>query len=91
MELLILNGLVNGLIVGGIYALVGVSLTLLYGVLRWSFRTRRFGSRLGPPSSVLDLRRAPLLAVPIAAVASSLPAGASIRAVPRLARSDDPS
>ena len=34
MELLILNGLVNGLIVGGIYALVGVSLTLLYGVLR---------------------------------------------------------
>jgi branched-chain amino acid transport system permease protein len=34
MELLILNGVVNGLIVGGIYALVGVSLTLLYGVLR---------------------------------------------------------
>ena len=34
MELLILNGIVNGLIVGGIYALVGVSLTLLYGVLR---------------------------------------------------------
>ena len=34
MELLILNGIVNGLIVGGVYALVGVSLTLLYGVLR---------------------------------------------------------
>ena len=34
MELLILNGIVNGLIVGGVYALIGVSLTLLYGVLR---------------------------------------------------------
>src|ERR1044072_1988577 len=34
MELLILNGIVNGLIVGGVYALIGMSLTLLYGVLR---------------------------------------------------------
>jgi len=34
METLVLNGLVNGLIVGGVYALIGLSLTLLYGVLR---------------------------------------------------------
>jgi branched-chain amino acid transport system permease protein len=72
MELLILNGLVNGLIVGGIYALVGVSLTLLYGVLRvvnfahgefviaGSFLAFVLFSSFGVP---------PLLAVPIAAVA----------------------
>ena len=70
MELLILNGLVNGLIVGGIYALVGVSLTLLYGVLRvvnfahgefviaGSFFAFVLFSSLGVP---------PLLAVPMAA------------------------
>ena len=34
METLILIGIANGLIVGSVYALIGVSLTLLYGVLR---------------------------------------------------------
>jgi branched-chain amino acid transport system permease protein len=34
LEILVLNGIVNGLIVGGVYALIGMSLTLLYGVLR---------------------------------------------------------
>jgi branched-chain amino acid transport system permease protein len=94
MELLILNGLVNGLIVGGIYALVGVSLTLLYGVLRvvnfahgefviaGSFLAFALFSSLGVP---------PLLAVPIAAVAFFAAGwGLYYVLIPRLARSDDP-
>ena len=94
MELLILNGLVNGLIVGGIYALVGVSLTLLYGVLRvvnfahgefviaGSFLAFVLFSGFGVP---------PLLAVPIAAVAFFAAGwGLYYVLIPRLARSDDP-
>ncbi len=94
MELLILNGLVNGLIVGGIYALVGVSLTLLYGVLRvvnfahgefviaGSFLAFVLFSGFGMP---------PLLAVPIAAVAFFAAGwGLYYVLIPRLARSDDP-
>lgn len=94
MELLILNGLVNGLIVGGIYALVGVSLTLLYGVLRvvnfahgefviaGSFLAFVLFSGFGVP---------PLLAVPIAAVVFFAAGwGLYYVLIPRLARSDDP-
>ena len=94
MELLILNGLVNGLIVGSIYALVGVSLTLLYGVLRvvnfahgefviaGSFLAFVLFSSFGVP---------PLLAVPIAAVAFFAAGwGLYYVLIPRLARSDDP-
>ena len=94
MELLILNGLVNGLIVGGIYALVGVSLTLLYGVLRvvnfahgefviaGSFLAFVLFSSFGVP---------PLLAVPIAAVVFFAAGwGLYYVLIPRLARSDDP-
>ena len=94
MELLILNGLVNGLIVGGIYALVGVSLTLLYGVLRvvnfahgefviaGSFFAFVLFSSLGIP---------PLLAVPAAAVAFFIAGwGLYYVLIPRLSRSDDP-
>jgi branched-chain amino acid transport system permease protein len=94
MELLILNGLVNGLIVGSIYALVGVSLTLLYGVLRvvnfahgefviaGSFLAFVLFSGFGVP---------PLLAVPIAAVAFFAAGwGLYYVLIPRLARSDDP-
>jgi branched-chain amino acid transport system permease protein len=93
MELLILNGLVNGLIVGGIYALVGVSLTLLYGVLRvvnfahgefviaGSFLAFVLFSSFGVP---------PLLAVPIAAVVFFAAGwGLYYVLIPRLARSDD--
>ena len=94
MELLILNGLVNGLIVGGIYALVGVSLTLLYGVLRVvNFAHGEFviaGSFL---AFVLfcSFGVAPLLAVPIAAVAFFAAGwGLYYVLIPRLARSDDP-
>ncbi|SEP13982.1 branched-chain amino acid transport system permease protein [Rhodospirillales bacterium URHD0017] len=94
MELLILNGLVNGLIVGGIYALVGVSLTLLYGVLRvvnfahgefviaGSFLAFVLFTSFGIP---------PLLAVPIAAVVFFIAGwGLYYVLIPRLARSDDP-
>lgn len=94
MELLVLNGLVNGLIVGGIYALVGVSLTLLYGVLRvvnfahgefviaGSFLAFVLFKSFGVP---------PLLAVPIAAVAFFAAGwGLYYVLIPRLARSDDP-
>jgi branched-chain amino acid transport system permease protein len=94
MELLILNGLVNGLIVGGIYALVGVSLTLLYGVLRvvnfahgefviaGSFLAFVLFSSFGIP---------PLLAVPIAAVVFFIAGwGLYYVLIPRLAKSDDP-
>jgi branched-chain amino acid transport system permease protein len=94
MELLILNGLVNGLIVGGIYALVGVSLTLLYGVLRVvNFAHGEFviaGSFL---AFVLfsSFGVSPLLAVPIAAVAFFAAGwGLYYVLIPRLARSDDP-
>jgi len=94
MELLVLNGLVNGLIVGGIYALVGVSLTLLYGVLRVvNFAHGEFviaGSFL---AFVLfkSFGIPPLLAVPIAAVAFFAAGwGLYYVLIPRLAKSDDP-
>lgn len=94
MELLILNGLVNGLVVGGIYALVGVSLTLLYGVLRvvnfahgefviaGSFLAYVLFSRLNVP---------PLLALPLAAIVFFAAGwGLYYILIPRLSRSDDP-
>ena len=94
MELLILNGLANGLIVGGIYALVGVSLTLLYGVLRVvNFAHGEFviaGSFFAfVLYSVLHIP--PLLALPLAAVAF-FAAGWLLYYVliPRLSLSDDP-
>ncbi|MDP1750893.1 MAG: branched-chain amino acid ABC transporter permease, partial [Reyranella sp.] len=72
MELLILNGVVNGLIVGGVYALVGVSLTLLYGVLRVvNFAHGEFVIAGSFFAYVLftSLNVPPLLALPVAAVA----------------------
>jgi branched-chain amino acid transport system permease protein len=94
MEILVLNGLINGLIVGGVYALIGLSLTLLYGVLRIvNFAHGEFvigGSFL---AYVLfhSLGLAPLLALPVAAV-TFFAAGwlAYYVLIPRLARSDDP-
>lgn len=94
METLILNGLINGLIVGGVYALIGLSLTLLYGVLRIvNFAHGEFvigGSFL---AYVLfsSLGLAPLLSLPIAAVTFFAAGwGAYYVLIPRLARSDDP-
>lgn len=94
MELLILNGLANGLIVGGIYALVGVSLTLLYGVLRVvNFAHGEFVIAGSFFAFVLYsiLHIPPLLALPLAAVAF-FAAGWLLYYVliPRLSLSDDP-
>ena len=94
MTPLVLNGLVNGVIVGGLYALLGLSLSLLYGVLRvvnfahgelvigGSFLAYMTFGALGLP---------PLLSLPLAAV-SFFGAGwcAYHLLIPRLSRSDDP-
>jgi branched-chain amino acid transport system permease protein len=94
VEILVLNGLLNGLIVGGIYALIGLSLTLLYGVLRivnfahgefvigGSFLAYVLFNSLGLP---------PLAALPAAALSFFvLGWGAYYALIPRLSRSDDP-
>jgi branched-chain amino acid transport system permease protein len=94
METLVLIGFANGLIVGGIYALIGISLTLLYGVLRivnfahgefvigGSFVAYVLFNSLGIP---------PLLALPVAALSFFvLGWGAYYLLIPRLSRSDDP-
>ena len=94
MEILVLNGIVNGLVVGGVYALIGMSLTLLYGVLRvvnfahgemvigGSFLACVLFHMAGIP---------PLLALPIAAVTFfALGYVAYYLLIPRLSRSDDP-
>lgn len=94
MTALMLNGLVNGIIVGGLYALLGLSLSLLYGVLRvvnfahgelvigGSFVAYMLFGALGLP---------PLYSLPVAAV-SFFAAGwcAYYLLIPRLSRSDDP-
>ena len=94
MTALVLNGLVNGIIVGGLYALLGLSLSLLYGVLRvvnfahgelvigGSFVAYLLFRALGLP---------PLYSLPVAAV-SFFAAGwcAYYLLIPRLSRSDDP-
>ncbi len=94
MELLILNGIVNGLIVGGIYALVGVSLTLLYGVLRVvNFAHGEFVIAGSFFAYVLftALNVPPLIALPVAAVAFFAAGwGLYYVLIPRLSRSDDP-
>ena len=94
MELLILNGIVNGLIVGGVYALVGVSLTLLYGVLRVvNFAHGEFVIAGSFFAYVLftNLNVPPLLALPVAAVAFFAAGwGLYYVLIPRLSRSDDP-
>ncbi|HEY5632281.1 MAG TPA: branched-chain amino acid ABC transporter permease [Burkholderiaceae bacterium] len=94
MSILILNGLVNGVIVGGLYALLGLSLSLLYGVLRvvnfahgelvigGSFFAYMLFGALGLP---------PLLSLPLAAVAFfGFGWVAYYALIPRLSRSDDP-
>lgn len=91
---LLLNGLVNGVIVGSLYALMGLSLSLLYGVLRvvnfahgellvaGSFLAYFLFNALGLP---------PLAAVPVAAVAFFALGWVSYYLlIPRLDRSDDP-
>jgi branched-chain amino acid transport system permease protein len=94
MSILVLNGLVNGVIVGGIYAMLGLSLSLLYGVLRvvnfahgelvigGSFFAYFLFSATGLP---------PLASVPLAAVSFFAFGWVSYYLlIPRLSRSDDP-
>jgi branched-chain amino acid transport system permease protein len=94
MEVLVLIGIANGLVVGGVYALIGLSLTVLYGVLRvvnfahgemvigGSFLAYVLFDRLGIP---------PLWSLPVAAVTFFAAGwGAYYLLLPRLARSDDP-
>lgn len=94
MEILVLNGLINGLIVGGVYALIGLSLTLLYGVLRIvNFAHGEFviGGSFLAYVLFTSLGIAPLLALPVAAVTFFAAGwGAYYVLIPRLARSDDP-
>ncbi len=93
-EFLILNGIVNGIIVGVLYSLIGCSLNVLYGVLRVvNFAHGEFiiaGSFLGYVMFVA-FGLHPLLSVPLAAVSFYLVGyGLYYLLVPRLARSDDP-
>ncbi len=94
MQTLVLIGIVNGLVVGGIYALIGMSLTLLYGVLRvvnfahgefvigGSFLAYVLFNSAGLP---------PLASLPIAAVSFFAAGyGAYYLLIPRLSLSDDP-
>ncbi len=94
MQTLVLIGIVNGLVVGGIYALIGMSLTLLYGVLRvvnfahgefvigGSFLAYVLFNSAGLP---------PLASLPVAAVSFFAAGyGAYYLLIPRLSHSDDP-
>ncbi|MDP6708233.1 MAG: branched-chain amino acid ABC transporter permease [Alphaproteobacteria bacterium] len=93
-EILILNGLVNGIIVGVLYSLIGCSLNVLYGVLRVvNFAHGEFlivGSFFG---YVLfrEIGVHPLLSVPLAAMVFFV-VGYLLYylLLPRLAQADDP-
>ena len=94
MEILVLNGLINGLIVGGIYALIGMSLTMLYGVLRIvNFAHGEFVIGGAFVAYVLfnSLGIMPLLALPVAALLFfAFGWAAYYLLIPRLMNSDDP-
>ncbi|MEP6557868.1 MAG: branched-chain amino acid ABC transporter permease [Burkholderiales bacterium] len=94
MEILVLNGLVNGLIVGGIYALIGMSLTLLYGVLRIvNFAHGEFviGGSFLAYALFSQIGLAPLYALPVVAISFfALGWAAYYLLMPRLRQSDDP-
>jgi branched-chain amino acid transport system permease protein len=94
MQMLIAHGLINGFIIGGVYALVGLSLNLLYGVLRvLNFAHGQFiiaGSFL---AYVLfnTLGLAPFYSVPVAALVFFVAGWLGyFLLIPRLAYSDDP-
>ncbi len=93
-EFLILNALVNGIIIGVLYSLIGCSLNVLYGVLRVvNFAHGEFlivGSFFGYVLfTTLGIH--PLLSVPIAAIVFFVVGyGLYYVLLPRLAQSDDP-
>jgi len=94
MSFLVWNGLANGIIVGVLYSLIGVSLNVLYGVLRVvNFAHGEFiiaAAFLGYfLLSVFGIH--PLVAVPIAGIGFfAVGWGLYYLLMPRLARSDDP-
>ncbi|MGH8687709.1 MAG: branched-chain amino acid ABC transporter permease [Burkholderiales bacterium] len=94
MEILVLNGIINGFIVGGIYALIGMSLTLLYGVLRIvNFAHGEFviGGSFLAYALFSNLGLAPLYSLPVAALSFfAMGWGAYYLLLPRLQKSDDP-
>jgi branched-chain amino acid transport system permease protein len=94
METLVLNGLVNGLIVGGVYALIGMSLTLLYGVLRivnFAHGELVIGGAFVAYVLFASLGLPPLAALPVAAAGFFAFGWAAYYVLlPRLERSDDP-
>lgn len=91
---LLINGLIGGIIFGGIYALIGASLNVLYGVLRIvNFAHGEFilvgGFLAYALLSAFGLN--PLYAMPIAAIVFFLAGyGLYFLLIPRLARSDEP-
>jgi len=93
-EFLILNALVNGIIIGVLYSLIGCSLNVLYGVLRVvNFAHGEFlivGSFFGYVLfTTLGIH--PLLSVPIAAIVFFVVGyGLYYVLLPRLAKADDP-
>lgn len=91
---LLLSGLVNGIIVGALYALIGCSLNVLYGVLRIvNFAHGEF-IILGSFFAYFvftGLGISPLVSVPLSAVVFFVAGyGLYFLLVPRLARSDEP-
>lgn len=94
MSFLVLNGLVNGIIVGGLYALLGLSLSLLYGVLRvvnFAHGELVIGGAFVAYVLFGSLGLSPLLSLPLAAGAFFLAGWAAYYLLmPRLSRSDDP-
>jgi branched-chain amino acid transport system permease protein len=94
MSSLVLNGLVNGIIVGGLYALLGLSLSLLYGVLRvvnFAHGELVIGGAFVAYVLFASLGLSPLLSLPLAAGGFFLAGWAAYYVLmPRLSRSDDP-
>ena len=94
MSFLVLNGLVNGIIVGGLYALLGMSLSLLYGVLRvvnFAHGELVIGGAFVAYLLFSHLGLSPMLSLPIAAILFFLAGlAAYYLLMPRLSRSDDP-
>jgi len=94
MSSLVLNGLVNGIIVGGLYALLGLSLSLLYGVLRvvnFAHGELVIGGAFVAYVLFASLGFLLLLSLPLAAGGFFLAGWAAYYVLmPRLSRSDDP-
>lgn len=94
MTALMLNGLINGVIVGGLYALLGLSLSLLYGVLRVvNFAHGELVIAGSYVAYVLfsTFGLSPLAALPLTAISFFIVGwGAYFVLIPRLSKSDDP-